>query len=87
MQCLKTGTNRAIFDFVGMTIDTTNAEVCTKSTCYTPEVVLHTNLNAKLGHAVEVKLNDPCYEGDFLRIQMSYTTNNETTAINWLEPS
>lgn len=87
MQCVKSGTKRAIFDYVGMTIDTTNAEVCTKYTCYTPEVVLHTDLNAKLGNAVEVKLKDECKEGDYLRVQLSYTTNNETTAINWLEPS
>lgn len=87
MQCLKTGTTKAIFDYVGMTIDTTNAEVCTQQGCYTPEVKLHTDLNPKLGNAVEVMLKSPCYEGDLMRIQLSYTTNNETTAINWLLPS
>jgi hypothetical protein len=33
MTCLKTGTTRVLFDYVGMTIDS-SAQVCTQMECY-----------------------------------------------------
>jgi len=40
--------------------------------------------NPKLGYALGVKLHEPANIGDEIYLNITYKTNNESTAISWL---
>jgi len=40
--------------------------------------------NPKLGYSLGVKLHEPANIGDEIYVNITYKTNNESTAISWL---
>lgn len=90
VECMKAGTERVIFDYGGIDIDTTfvrdGAKVCTDGgdICYPATIDLYTDLNKALGNAVAVNFLGGCKQDDMIDVTLKYSTNNETLAINWL---
>jgi aminopeptidase N len=80
------GAERVILDTVGMEINHVLIATDKQAKNVQPaNWTLHTNLNHNLGNALEVNLLAGTQEWFLLVVK--YTTNNESTAINWLKPS
>lgn len=89
MTVLKDNVTSAIFDYVGLDISDVAFQPLPQGLEAPVDYKLHTDLNKNLGHALEVILpkERALAAGDRFKIVILYTTNNQTTAINWLSPS
>ena len=89
MNVMKASLTKVIFDCVGIDVKGVQVMVMPRGSLREVDYRLHDDLNPNLGHALEVMLPDALNlaTGDRLMVKISYNTNNESLAINWLKPS
>lgn len=74
----------AILDFQGLVIS--NVWYTGPSATLIP-AAYDTMTDVILGGAIRIYFTDKLLSGDFVEVVIEYTTNDQSTAINWLTPA
>jgi leukotriene-A4 hydrolase len=80
-------TDTIVMDMLGIDIQKVEQQGADNQTWDEITFKAHEDLNPNLGNALEITLKQECTVGKFEKVKITYTTNENSLAINWLTPA